>query len=428
MIPTSRAIIFLSLGVATTLLTTDAWVAPIWGLIVAGACLLDWFFIPQSVQINAEPLSPVRLTQSTTHRLRVINTGKRIVRGALRDTWQPSAGANPSVHAIKINPGQTLVVNTQLFPQRRGHLYHHGFTLRTRSVLGLAWRQKRIERTGVLRVLPAFHSRRHLPSRLAQLREHDGQTSLLVRGEGTEFDSLREYVDGDDVRSLDWRASARHQKLVVRTWRPERDRQVVVLIDTSRLSAVKLGHDTRLDASIEVSLLLSTLALHAGDRVSVIAMDREVHSQLRHKRGTVAMPELAEGLSTVESALIEPDWPLMTKTILQELKGRALVVLCTGVDSAGLTSGMLPAATRLAWNNNVIVASALDPAESHLRQSRESIDDVYIAAGASQAAAERAHVANLLRLRGINVIEAKPDDLAPQVADRYLMLKAAGRL
>lgn len=140
------------------------------------------------------------------------------------------------------------------------------------------------------------------------------------------------------------------------------------------------------------------------------------------------MPELAEGLSTVESALIEPDWPLMTKTILQELKGRALVVLCTGVDSAGLTSGMLPAATRLAWNNNVIVASALDPAESHLRQSRESIDDVYIAAGASQAAAERAHVANLLRLRGINVIEAKPDDLAPQVADRYLMLKAAGRL
>src|SRR5699024_10930401 len=97
-----------------------------------------------------------------------------------------------------------------------------------------------------LRVLPEFKSRQHLPSRLAKLRDLDGQTSLLVRGEGTEFDSLREYVDGDDVRSLDWRASARRQELVVRTWRPERDRRVLIVLDPSRLAAARPASQTRL--------------------------------------------------------------------------------------------------------------------------------------------------------------------------------------
>ena len=90
---------------------------------------------------------------------------------------------------------------------------------------------------GSVRSLPPFESRKHLPSRLARLRELDGRAAVRVRGQGTEFDSLREYVRGDDVRSIDWRASARNRNVVVRTWQPERDRRVVLVLDTSRTSA-----------------------------------------------------------------------------------------------------------------------------------------------------------------------------------------------
>ena len=119
--------------------------------------------------------------------------------------------------------------------------------MRTLGPLGLAGRQGAIEVPGTLRVLPAFPSIRHLPSRLARLRELDGRAAVRVRGQGTEFDSLREYVSGDDVRSVDWRASARSRSVVVRTWQPERDRRLVLVLDTGRTSAGRVDDAPRLD-------------------------------------------------------------------------------------------------------------------------------------------------------------------------------------
>ena len=129
-------------------------------------------------------------------------------------------------------------------------------------------------------MLPEFASRRHLPSRLARLRELDGRASVQVRGPGTEFDSLREYVIGDDVRAIDWRATARRSDVVVRTWRPERDRRVLIVLDTGRTSAVRVLDAPRIDASIEAALLLAALATKAGDRVELLVFDRRVRGRV----------------------------------------------------------------------------------------------------------------------------------------------------
>ena len=127
---------------------------------------------------------------------------------------------------------------------------------------------------GAVRSLPPFESRKHLPSRLARLRELDGRSAVRMRGAGTEFDSLREYVRGDDVRSIDWRASARNRTVVVRTWQPERDRRVVIVLDTSRVSAARIGDVPRLDSAMDAALLLAALAARAGDRIDFLAGDR----------------------------------------------------------------------------------------------------------------------------------------------------------
>ena len=134
---------------------------------------------------------------------------------------------------------------------------------------------------GRVRVLPPFHSRKHLPSRLARLRELDGRAAVRVRGQGTEFDSLREYVLGDDVRSIDWRASARSRTTVVRTWQPERHRRVLLVLDTSRTSAGRVDDVPRLDSAMDAALLLAALASRAGDSVDFLAGDRRVRARVR---------------------------------------------------------------------------------------------------------------------------------------------------
>ena len=184
----------------------------------------------------------------------VVNTGTRALRIRVRDAWQPTAGAVTGTAVIRIDPGGSGRVVTSLLPRRRGELRSAGFAVRSAGPLGIAGRSALLAVAGSIRVLPPFTSRRHLPSRLARLRELDGNTSVQVRGQGTEFDSLREYVRGDDVRSIDWRATARASATMLRTWRPERDRHIVIVIDTGRTAATRVGDGVRLDAAMEAAL------------------------------------------------------------------------------------------------------------------------------------------------------------------------------
>src|SRR5690606_35886371 len=150
--------------------------------------------------------------------------------------------------------------------------------------------------------------RKHLPSRIARLRELDGNTSIQVRGQGTEFDSLREYVRGDDVRSIDWRATARAGTTMLRTWRPERDRHVVILIDTGRTAAARVGDGTRLDAALEASLLLAALAARAGDHVHLLLYDRVVRARVTGVEGAALLPAMTDAMAGVHARLGDTGW------------------------------------------------------------------------------------------------------------------------
>jgi uncharacterized protein (DUF58 family) len=256
----------------------------------------------------------------------------------------------------------------------------------------------------------------------------DGRTAVQIRGAGTEFDSLREYVIGDDVRSIDWRATARRSEVVVRTWRPERDRRVLVVLDTSRTSAARIGDVPRIDASIEAALLLSALAARAGDRVDLIAYDRRLRAQVTGANGPRLLPELADALAPVDPALVEADWPAVVGTVRQRLSQRALVVLLTSLEPAAVESGLLPVVAPLAHDHTVVLASVADPEVAALRRRRDRTDEVYDAAAAERTELERAAVSVRLRQRGVEVVDALPEELAPRLADTYLALKAAGRL
>jgi uncharacterized protein (DUF58 family) len=250
----------------------------------------------------------------------------------------------------------------------------------------------------------------------------------MVRGQGTEFDSLREYVEGDDVRSIDWRASARAADVMVRTWRPERDRQVLLVLDCGRTAAGRVGDAPRLDAAMDAALLLAALASRAGDRVDLLAYDRSLRARVQGVTGAGLLPALVAAMAPLDAVLVEPDYRGMVSTVLSRASRRSLVVLLTALDTAPVEEGLLPVLGQLTRRHRVVVASVADPRVEEMAGARGDADAVYDAASAERARLERGRIAAILARRGAEVVDAPPHLLAPELADRYLALKAAGRL
>jgi uncharacterized protein (DUF58 family) len=364
-----------------------------------------------------------RLGEPAEVHLAITNPGARPVRGLVRDAWPPSAGVERDRHRIVIPPGERRTVTVTLRPTRRGERAAARVTVRALGPLGLAARQGSHRVPWVVRVLPPFHSRRHLPSRLARLQQLDGRQAALIRGAGTEFDSLREYVIGDDVRSIDWRATARAADVMVRTWRPERDRHVLLVLDTGRTSAGRVGDEPRLDAMMEAALLLATLANRAGDRVDLLAYDRQLRARVSGRE----VAALVNALAPLEPSLLETDARGLVGEVLRRARRRSLVVLLTGLDAAPLEEGLLPVLPSLTARHRLLVASVADPRITEMAQGRGNAEAVYDAAAAERTLAERRHVTALLARHGVEVVDAVPDELPPALADRYLAMKASGR-
>ncbi len=370
----------------------------------------------------------VRLGEAAAVSLTVTNPSRRVVRALLRDAWPPSAGVVSSRQPVELGPGDRRRITTTLRPTRRGDRRAERVTVRSLGPLGLAGRQGSHTVPWTLRVLPPFASRKHLPSKLALLRDLDGRTQVMIRGQGTEFDSLREYVPGDDVRSIDWRASARVRDVVVRSWRPERDRRVLIVVDTGRSAAGRVGDAPRLDAALDAALLLAALATRAGDRVDLIAHDRVLRASVQGRSSAELMPSLVQAMAPLEAQLVEPDWDRLAAEIVRRARRRSLVVLLSALDPSAVEYGLLPVVTRLTAKHVVLLASVADPRLAEMAVARGDVTAVYEAAAAARVALDRSRVGARLTRAGVLVVEGVPEDLPPRLADAYLALKAAGRL
>ncbi|MGH3958090.1 DUF58 domain-containing protein [Mycobacterium sp.] len=392
---------------------------------------------PRALRFSRASDGSVRLGEELNAGLLIHNGGRRRFRGRLRDAWGPSMRAQPRTHSIDIAAGQLQRVDTCLRPVRRGDQRSAAVTARAIGPLGMAGRQRSTPVPGQVRVLPPFLSRKHLPSRLAKLREIDGLLPTLTRGQGTEFDSLREYVVGDDVRSIDWRATARRADVVVRTWRPERDRRVVIVLDTGRTAAGRVGVDPtaadpegwpRLDWSMDAALLLAALASRAGDHVDFLAHDRVTRAGVFGASRTELLAQLVDAMAPLQPALIESDATAMVSAISRRVRRRALVVLLTDLNATAIEEGLLPVLPQLSARHQVVIAAVADPRVDQLAVRRTDAAAVYDAAAAERSRNDRRSIASRLRHHGAEVVDAAPADLAPALADRYLAMKATGRL
>ena len=385
---------------------------------------------PWRVAVTRELPAVVTLDAAAMVRWRLVNPVARRLRVAVADELAPSLAHGDRRFVVTLPASGRAVVGKELTPDRRGTFHPRALTVRVAGPLGLAVRQADRELPGRLEVHPSFRSRDAAELRIRRARILDeGVRSVRARGGGTEFEMLREYVEGDPYRHIDWAATARAGSPIVRTYRVERNQNVVVLLDTGRVVAGLVEGVPRLDHAMDATLALATVATHVGDRIGMVAFGGAVRAVVPPRRDRGQLRRLSTAMHALEPELAESGYRDAFRTTLARFRRRALLVVLTELAAEAVQETLLPALPLVTREHAVVVASVGDPVVHALRdRPPTSASEAYASAAAVSVLRERAVAAARLRAAGAHVLDAPPGELAPGLTDLYLDVKARGGL
>ena len=394
--------------------------------------VLDALFAPAPGSLPIERRLPGAVTLGATAEVgwTVHNPRRRALRVALADELAPSLRADTRRVAARIPRGGTLAAATEIRPARRGRFTPTEMVVRVDGPLGLGARQAAVVVPGVLRVFPSFRSKDEAELRIRRARIVEvGMRSARALGGGTEFDRLREYTVDDEFRRVDWAATARAGRPIVREYRAERNQTVLVLVDNGRVMAGRVDGVPRVEHAVDAVMMLTAVATGLGDRCGVVAFDREVRVAVPPGAGRAQLGRVIEALYVLEPVLAESDYAGAFTETLARFRRRTMLVLLTDLVAPAVEEWLIPALPLLVREHLVVVASVRDPDVARwARGGSSDVTGVYRQAAAVSALDARRRTIARLRGLGVTVVDARPGQLATALADTYLAAKATGRL
>jgi uncharacterized protein (DUF58 family) len=402
------------------------------------AAVVDWWLAvpPSEVEVERElpgivPLgAEARVVWRISHRGGRRDPFGRGIRVRVADELAPSLGAGTRRVRVVVPPRGRVTAATVVRPSRRGRFTPSEIVVRVEGPLGLVARQGRRRVPGVVRVYPPFDSRDEAELRVNKARILEvGLRSAQGRGGGTEFDSLREYGVDDEFRRIDWAATARSGKPIVRTYRAERNQTVLLLLDSGRTMAGRVADVPRLDHAMDAVMMLTSLATRLGDRAGLVAFDREVRAVVGPGHARDQLSRVTEAMYQLQPLLVESDYRGAFAETLARFRRRAMLVVLTELAEQAVSETLLPALPLIARDHLVVVASVADPeVRGWALATPVEPGAAYRKAAAVAALADRRRTVARLRGLGAVVVDAPPGRLAPDLADAYLRVKATGRL
>ncbi len=385
---------------------------------------------PGAVTVARQLPAIVGLGGEATVTWQVGNPTGRALSVRMADELAPSLRAGRRRLNLRVPRGGEVAASTVLRPSRRGRFTPTEVVVRVAGPLGLAARQGRRSLPGVLRVYPPFASRAEAELRVERARILEvGLRSARGRGGGTEFEQLREWTPDDETRRVDWAATARTGKTIVRTYRAERNQTVLVLLDNGRVQAGQVAGVARVEHAMDAVLLLTYLATRLGDRCGLVAYDAVVRAVVPPSQRSTQLSRVSEALYDLEPALVESDHRGAFTEALVRFGRRAMFVVLTELNDQSVGETLLPALPLLLRRHLVVVGSVRDPeVERWAAATPTEAGLAYRKAAAVAALDERQRLAARLRGLGVVVVDAAPGRLAPALGDAYLDAKARGRL
>jgi uncharacterized protein (DUF58 family) len=433
-IPTRRLAVVLALASLVVLAIPDFGLGSL--LLVDGTilvvALVDLFLAPSPARVEVERDLPgvVSLGASAPITWRVRSRSRRRAEVLVADELAPSLRAGDRRVRVRLEPGEEVMASTTIRPARRGRFEPTEVVVRVTGPTGLLSRQKARRLPGLLRVYPPFRSKEEAELRIDRARLLEvGLRSAAGRGGGTEFEQLRDYSIDDEFRRIDWAASARVDRPIVRTYRAERNQTVIVLLDNGRVMAGQVGDVPRVEHAMDAVMMLTAVATRLGDRAGLVAFDNQVRSVVPPAHGPTQLRRVTEAMYRLEPALAESDYRGAFTTTLARFRRRALLVVLTELVEQAVGEFLVPALPLIAARHLVVVGAVQDP--EVLRWALATPEDpaeAHRKASAVAALEERTRTVGRLRGLGATVVDAAPGRLAPELADAYLKVKATGRL
>lgn len=347
--------------------------------------------------------------------------------------------AHPDPHdhqfQVLLQTGQQTRLTYSVFPARRGEFTWPGLVVRIKSPWGLAWWHRLIPVTTKVDVYPDLIGLRALSVRLSL----EASGSLRRRRHslgGTEFAELRDYYLGDDLRMMDWKATARRGRPLVRVMEPERDQPLIILLDRGRLMTAQVAGLKRFDWALNAALALAMTGLRRGDRVGLAVFDQGLYRWIAPQAGDSHLGQILTQVYNAEPVMKESDYIGTVSTLLGQYTRRALVVMLTEIIDETASGELLAAMTRLTPRFLPFCVTFRDPLVDHLSHQSlgttitafPTLDTLYDQAVALDLLQQRQRAFAKVKQQGVLVLDAPAPQLSEALVDQYLLLKARGRL
>lgn len=360
--------------------------------------------------------------------LTVRNEGSRSVRLELFDDYPTHWQLEGLPHASTIAPGTFVTVSYRLKPKRRGDAQFGVPHLRIVSPLGLWCRVRRIGPENEVKVFPDFSQLLGYTLTATDRRAPAaGAIRKRRRGEGTDFRQLREYRQGDSMRSIDWKATARQQKPITREYQEERDQQVVFLLDTGRRMLAEDGAYTHFDHALNAVLTLGFLAQRQGDAVGLMSFGGDLR-WLSPYKGRIGLDRLLSGVYDLQPAEVAPDYTKAATDLLARLKKRAFIVLITNLRDED-DRAMREACELLATRHLVLCASMREKAlDLALSAPAHNFAGALRSSAAAHYLDQRDYAIKRLGIRASHLFDITPEQLSMTLVNRYRDIKESGQL
>ncbi len=350
------------------------------------------------------------------------------VRLRLFDNYPTAFDGTPMPLEISLSGKEPETLTFTVNPKQRGEYPWGDLQLQQRSSLGLAWADWTVPASETVAVYPDLIGLNQLSVKLA-LQATGTLKQKRRMGVGTEFAELREYGIGDDLRFVDWKATARLSQPLVRVLEPEREQTLLILLDRGRLMTAQVQGLTRFDWGVNAALSLALAGVSRGDRVGLGVFDRTLHTWLPPKGGRANFQQMIERLTPLQPVLEESDYLAIATHAAQQQHRRSLVVIITDIVDETASAELLSALARLRPRHLPFCITLRDPAiDRQAHQPTAQVDAAYQRAVALDLLSQRETAFARLKKRGVLVLDAPAHEISEPLVESYLRIKSQGKL
>jgi uncharacterized protein (DUF58 family) len=409
------------------------WVTLAYDLLILLAAIVDarTSKLPAGVRIQREFGGRFAVGAENEVRLNVANNTPRPLVLVLKDEYPPQmklSGLREGKMRVAAQSSAALVYG--LTPPKRGVFVFGSIAVRYLSRFGLAWREKRLTEAQSVKVYPNMRRAREAELKALGARSLvSSHRKTSWRGEGREFESMRDYVRGDELRHVSWTATARRGKLVTRQYQVERDQTILIAIDAGRLMTARIEQETKLDSAVHATLALMSAAARGGDNSGLVVFGRRIKAFLPPRRGREHMEAALEALHAIEPEMIEPSYARAFEFIAGNSKRRSLVVVLTDlVDEEG--SRELLASLRLLRPRHLplVVTIGDRDLKAVVREAPQDTRELFTQSVAEEIMYQREAALRLVESQGGLALDVTAAALAPALLETYLRVKERGLL